>query len=105
MFGFTVGTACLAQDPQALLDTTVAHTSPGGTPIPASTLSSFRFPTGNQGSQQPFATNPQPSVAVSCESPTVLNISFNTFHTPEGTKDYAIHYTRIGPYPNNVTGK
>ena len=94
------------------MDTTSTYSNPNGTAIPASSLSSFHFPTGTQGSQQPLATYPQSFTAVTCnyplystaKAPDVYNISFGSLNTPEGTKDYVVHSTLLQAYPNNETG-
>lgn len=110
--GICLDAGCFAQDPQALMDTTSTYITPGGTDIPAGSLSSLDFQTATQGSQQSLATYPKPFTAVTCnyplystaKAPSVYNISFGSLNTPEGTKDYAIHSTLLRAYSNNDTG-
>ena len=93
---------CHGQNPKSVADGVTTQTGASGVFIPETLSSSFHFPIS--GSQQPLATFTEPFVAYACNDDDAFNMSFRKSHTPAGTEDYAIHYSILSAFPNNVTG-
>lgn len=81
----------------------------GSAAIPASVSSDFFFAVPAVANISvgllPLRSYSRGFPAVACSNPyQIWNVSFAQLHTPDGTRDYAVHLSRRLPYPNNITG-